>query len=110
VVLAASNAPVGEYVRPFSVSALRCRYDTPSGPSRKWPAENQTGVRHLPQVNPVGASPRAAWSSTVGASEGGCIVGCGHPLSQLNSPVHGPLLHPGRGVEFGLGRFQQLTS
>ena len=27
MVLAASSAPVGEYVRPFSVSALRCRYD-----------------------------------------------------------------------------------
>jgi hypothetical protein len=29
VVLAVGNVPVGEYVGPFSASALRCTYDTP---------------------------------------------------------------------------------
>ena len=65
---------------------------------------------------PATSQPRrsqCAWacSSTVGASEGGCIVGCGHPLSQPNSPASAHLCcMPGRGVEFGLGRFQQLMS
>ena len=32
---------------------------------------NRTAIGHLPQVNPVGASPRAARSSTVGAAARG---------------------------------------